>query len=128
MRWQGSRPQLRKRPFLLWPARLTPLAPFPESAQVYGEIARRELNALGLSVKYDPVAIDASASSVWAGVKNRYWHFPVYFHPTCTMPPPAAPAGAPPAGTDDDAAPAAAPAGQQPAANAEAAAAPLPAA
>lgn len=52
---------------------------------VYGEIARRELNALGLSVKYDAVSIDASADKIWRGVANRYWHLPVYFLPTCVM-------------------------------------------
>jgi len=52
---------------------------------VYGEIARRELNSLGLSVKYDAVPIDASADEVWEGVMNRYWHLPVYFLPTCAL-------------------------------------------
>ena len=52
---------------------------------VYGEIARRELNALGLSVRYDAVPMDASADKIWEGVKNRYWHLPVYFIPTCVL-------------------------------------------
>lgn len=52
---------------------------------VYGEIARRELNALGLSVKYDAVKIDASSTETWEGVANRYWHLPVYFVPTCVL-------------------------------------------
>lgn len=33
--------------------------------------------------------IDASADSIWEGVKNRYWHLPVYFVPTCTLVAPA---------------------------------------
>jgi hypothetical protein len=37
----------------------------------YGEIARRELNAVGFSVRYDPIRIDASADEVWQGVANR---------------------------------------------------------
>ena len=52
---------------------------------VYGEIARRELNALGFSVKYDAVPIDASSEEIWNGVANRYWNFPVYFVPTCIL-------------------------------------------
>ncbi len=52
---------------------------------VYGEIARRELNALGFSVKYDAVPIDASSDEIWNGVANRYWNFPVYFVPTCVL-------------------------------------------
>jgi protein arginine N-methyltransferase 2 len=52
---------------------------------VYGEIARRELNALGFSVKYDAVPIDASSEKIWEGVANRYWNFPVYFVPTCVL-------------------------------------------
>lgn len=50
---------------------------------VYGEIARRELNGLGLSVKYDAVPMDAGAAEIWEGVQNRYWHLPTYFIPTC---------------------------------------------
>ncbi|KAG7667230.1 hypothetical protein Ndes2526B_g04267 [Nannochloris sp. 'desiccata'] len=52
---------------------------------VYGEIARRELNALGFSVKYDAVPIDASSEEIWEGVANRYWNFTVYFVPTCVL-------------------------------------------
>jgi type IV protein arginine methyltransferase len=52
---------------------------------VYGEIARRELNALGFSVKYDAVPIDASSDEIWDGVANRYWNFSVYFVPTCVL-------------------------------------------
>lgn len=52
---------------------------------VYGEIARREFNAAGFSVKYDAVPIDASANEIWEGVANRYWHLPVYFLPTCVL-------------------------------------------
>ena len=52
---------------------------------VYGEIARRELNALGFSVKYDAIKIDASSEETWKGVANRYWHLPVYFMPTCVL-------------------------------------------
>ncbi len=52
---------------------------------VYGEIARRELNALGFSVKYDAVPIDASSEEIWEGVANRYWKFPLYFLPTCVL-------------------------------------------
>lgn len=52
---------------------------------MYGEIARRELNSLGLSVKYDAVPIDASADEIWEGVQNRYWHLPMYFIPTCVL-------------------------------------------
>ena len=52
---------------------------------VYGEIARRELNALGFSVKYDPEPIDVSSDATWEGVTNRYWHLPVYFIPTCVL-------------------------------------------
>lgn len=52
---------------------------------VYGEIARRELNALGFAVKYDAMAIDASADSIWEGIANRYWHLPYYFLPICKL-------------------------------------------
>ena len=50
-----------------------------------GEIARRELNQLGLRVKYDAIPIDASSKEIWAGVANRYWHLPMYFIPTCEL-------------------------------------------
>ncbi|GAB4818430.1 hypothetical protein N2152v2_005476 [Parachlorella kessleri] len=52
---------------------------------VYGKIAELELARLGLRTKYQPVPIDASADKVWEGVKNRYWHLPVYFVPTCVL-------------------------------------------
>jgi protein arginine N-methyltransferase 2 len=53
---------------------------------VYGEIARRELNALGLAVRYDPVAADsAAAPGAWDGVKSRYWYLPTYFLPVCRL-------------------------------------------
>lgn len=50
---------------------------------VYGEIARRELNELGLRVEYYPIAVDASHQEIWEGVMHRYWHFPQYFVPLC---------------------------------------------
>lgn len=40
---------------------------------------------LGLSTSFEPVPMDASADAIWEGVKNRYWHLPVYFVPTCIM-------------------------------------------
>jgi protein arginine N-methyltransferase 2 len=77
----------------------------PPRVQVYGEIARRELNALGMSVKYAAVPMDASADSIWEGVRNRYWHLKMYFVPTCVMEPKAALLKGP--NTEGEAAPAA---------------------
>lgn len=53
---------------------------------VYGEIVRRELNKLGMSVKFDAIPIDVSSDACWEGIANRYWHLPMYFLPTCVMP------------------------------------------
>lgn len=52
---------------------------------VYGEIARRELNALGLSVRYEAIPIDASSDTIWEGIAHRYWHLPCYFLPICVL-------------------------------------------
>lgn len=38
---------------------------------------------LGLQTSYSPMKMDASADKIWEGIKNRYWHLPVYMVPTC---------------------------------------------
>ncbi|KAG1679254.1 hypothetical protein FOA52_009283 [Chlamydomonas sp. UWO 241] len=69
---------------------------------VYSRLVQLELSKLGFATTYAPIKIEeALAPEVWAGVKNKYWHFSTYFLPECTL------AGAAPA-----AAPAAAAAGQ----------------
>lgn len=50
-------------------------------------IAQLELQRLGLDTQYHPLPIDAQASEIWEGVKNRYWHFTTYFLPVCTLTP-----------------------------------------
>jgi protein arginine N-methyltransferase 2 len=59
---------------------------------VSGEVARRELNELGLEVSYYPVSVDStqqkeSWDDTWKGISSRYWKFPTYFVPKCILPP-----------------------------------------
>lgn len=52
---------------------------------VYGRLVQLELEALGLQVQYQPLKIATHlAPDVWEGVRNKYWHFEVYFLPSCT--------------------------------------------
>lgn len=34
--------------------------------------------------------MDASSDEIWKGVKNKYWHLPMYMVPTCKLPAPRA--------------------------------------
>lgn len=42
-----------------------------------------ELSALGIGTAYMQERVDELGDEVWRGVKNKYWHFPVYFLPVC---------------------------------------------
>lgn len=60
---------------------------------VSGEVARRELNELGLLVSYYPVQVDSTQheetwNQTWNGISSRYWKFPTYFVPKCILPAP----------------------------------------
>lgn len=51
-------------------------------------LAQLELGALGLATSYERVAIEGALdASVWEGVRNKYWHLPFYFLPTCVFSP-----------------------------------------
>lgn len=52
---------------------------------VYGEIVRKELHVLGLTLTYEAVPVDKHIleDKTWKHVNNRYWHLPLYFVPTC---------------------------------------------
>eukprot|EP00877_Chromochloris_zofingiensis_P014375 jgi/Chrzof1/9191/Cz03g39090.t1 len=50
---------------------------------VYGRLVQVELSALGIGTAYMQERVDELGDEVWRGVKNKYWHFPVYFLPVC---------------------------------------------
>jgi type IV protein arginine methyltransferase len=52
---------------------------------VCGEVARRQLGALGLDVEYEAIHVGALAEGEWSGVAARYWHLPTYFLPKCEL-------------------------------------------
>jgi protein arginine N-methyltransferase 2 len=43
-----------------------------------------ELEALGIKTAYNQQRVAELGDEVWQGVRNKYWHFPVYFLPVCT--------------------------------------------
>ncbi|KAL6781116.1 GUM1 [Auxenochlorella protothecoides x Auxenochlorella symbiontica] len=52
---------------------------------VQGEVVKLELARLGLETQYRAMPMDTSDGSIWKGIRNRYWHLPVYMVPTCTL-------------------------------------------
>ena len=42
-----------------------------------------ELEGLGISTAYKQQRVAELGDEVWQGVRNKYWHFPVYFLPVC---------------------------------------------
>jgi protein arginine N-methyltransferase 2 len=40
-----------------------------------------ELQSLSLQTKFEQLRVAELGDEVWQGVRNRYWHFPVYFLP-----------------------------------------------
>lgn len=39
------------------------------------------MEALGLQTSYTQLRVAELGDDVWQGVRNKYWHFPVYFLP-----------------------------------------------
>jgi hypothetical protein len=44
-------------------------------------VVQVELEALGLHTAYTQLRVAELGDDVWQGVRNKYWHFPVYFLP-----------------------------------------------
>lgn len=44
-------------------------------------VVQVELEALGLTTAYTQLHVAELGNDVWQGVRNKYWHFPVYFLP-----------------------------------------------
>jgi protein arginine N-methyltransferase 2 len=43
-----------------------------------------ELATLQLQVRFEQLRVAELGDEVWQGVKNKYWHFPLYFLPVVT--------------------------------------------
>jgi hypothetical protein len=43
-----------------------------------------ELATLQLHVRFEQLRVAELGDQVWQGVKNKYWHFPLYFLPVVT--------------------------------------------
>lgn len=44
-------------------------------------VVQVELAALGLQTSFEQLRVAELGDEVWQGVRNKYWHFPVYFLP-----------------------------------------------
>jgi protein arginine N-methyltransferase 2 len=53
-----------------------------------------ELATLQLQVRFEQLRVAELGDEVWQGVKNKYWHFPLYFLPVVTHADAAVAAGA----------------------------------
>lgn len=47
-------------------------------------VVQVELQSLGLSTQFEQLRVAELGDDVWQGVKNKYWHFPLYFLPIVT--------------------------------------------
>eukprot|EP00201_Polytomella_parva_P017081 CAMPEP_0175056876 /NCGR_PEP_ID=MMETSP0052_2-20121109/10933_1 /TAXON_ID=51329 ORGANISM="Polytomella parva, Strain SAG 63-3" /NCGR_SAMPLE_ID=MMETSP0052_2 /ASSEMBLY_ACC=CAM_ASM_000194 /LENGTH=400 /DNA_ID=CAMNT_0016321989 /DNA_START=47 /DNA_END=1249 /DNA_ORIENTATION=+ len=52
---------------------------------VYCRLIQLELARWGVQTSYERVDVEALGDDVWAGVRNKYWHFETYFLPTCVL-------------------------------------------
>lgn len=44
-------------------------------------VVQVELAALGLQTSFQQLRVAELGDDVWQGVRNKYWHFPLYFLP-----------------------------------------------
>ncbi|WIA36719.1 hypothetical protein OEZ86_007992 [Tetradesmus obliquus] len=51
---------------------------------VYGRLVQVELATQQLQVRFEQLRVAELGDDVWQGVRNKYWHFPLYFLPVVT--------------------------------------------
>uniref|UniRef100_A0A383WQ27 RMT2 domain-containing protein n=1 Tax=Tetradesmus obliquus TaxID=3088 RepID=A0A383WQ27_TETOB len=51
---------------------------------VYGRLVQVELATQQLQVRFEQLRVAELGDEVWQGVRNKYWHFPLYFLPVVT--------------------------------------------
>lgn len=44
-----------------------------------------ELSKLGFNTRYNKVNLGQLDDATWQGIRNKYWHFDLYFLPVCTF-------------------------------------------
>jgi hypothetical protein len=73
-----ARQHARTRWQLLTAARMLPRS---LATTVCCRVVQVELAALGLQTSFEQLRVAELGDDVWQGVRNKYWHFPLYFLP-----------------------------------------------